>query len=106
MGKPLFGFLKLLGDAVRDLSPIILVIAFFQTIVLQQPFPDLVNVLIGLICVVIGLALFVQGLEVDRLADRGLEVRATVLFDRHRAQYGSRIRLVGHTDPGLIGRRG
>jgi len=63
MGKPIFGFLKLLGDAVRDLAPIVLVIAFFQIIVLQQPFPDIGGVVTGLVCVILGLALFVQGLE-------------------------------------------
>ncbi|NQU62271.1 MAG: DUF1538 domain-containing protein [Rhodospirillales bacterium] len=63
MGKPIFSFLRLLGEAFRDLAPIILVIAFFQIIVLQQPFPDIGNVVVGLICVVLGLALFVQGLE-------------------------------------------
>ena len=50
-------------DSMRDLAPIILVIAFFQIIVLQQPFPNLWNVVVGLVCVVIGLALFIQGLE-------------------------------------------
>ncbi len=50
-------------DSTRDLAPIILVIAFFQIIVLQQPFPNLWNVVVGLVCVVIGLALFIQGLE-------------------------------------------
>ena len=50
-------------NAMRDLAPIIGVIAFFQFAVLQQPFPDLVGVLGGLACVVAGLALFVQGLE-------------------------------------------
>ncbi len=49
--------------ALRDLLPIIAVIAFFQIVVLQQPFPDIANVLVGLACVVVGLALFVQGLE-------------------------------------------
>jgi len=63
MNKSIAGFLKILGSAVRDLAPIILVIAFFQTIVLQQPFPDISNVLVGLVCVAFGLALFVQGLE-------------------------------------------
>jgi len=63
MGKPLVGFLKLLLSAGRDLAPIVLVIAFFQIIVLQQPFPNLAEVLIGVICVVVGLALFIQGLE-------------------------------------------
>ncbi len=49
--------------ALRDLAPIIAVIAFFQIIVLQQPFPNLADVLVGLICVVAGLTLFIQGLE-------------------------------------------
>ena len=48
---------------LRDLAPIVLVIAFFQIVVLQQPFPNLGNVIIGLLCVCVGLALFVQGLE-------------------------------------------
>ena len=38
-------------------------IAFFQFVVLQQPFPNLEHILPGLILVVLGLALFVQGLE-------------------------------------------
>ena len=50
-------------DALRDLAPIFAVIAFFQIIVLRQPFPDLLNVAFGLLAVVIGLALFIQGLE-------------------------------------------
>ena len=49
--------------SLRDLAPIIIVIAFFQIAVLQQPFPDLVDVIVGLVFVVVGLALFVEGLE-------------------------------------------
>ena len=49
--------------ALRDLAPIVAVIAFFQIIVLRQPFPNLAEVLVGLACVVVGLALFIQGLE-------------------------------------------
>ena len=52
-----------LGNALRDLAPIIGVIVFFQVVVLQQPFPDLGRVLVGLVCVVAGLVMFVQGLE-------------------------------------------
>jgi hypothetical protein len=63
MSKPIYGFLRLLRDAVRDLAPIILVIAFFQIIVLQQPFPEIGNVVVGVVCVIVGLALFVQGLK-------------------------------------------
>ena len=50
-------------DAVRDLAPIVIVIAFFQVLVLQQPFPNLGETLTGLVCVVLGLALFIHGLE-------------------------------------------
>ncbi len=56
-------FLRLFRDALRDLLPIILVIAFFQVAVLQQPFPDLGKTFVGLVFVVTGLAFFVQGLE-------------------------------------------
>ena len=49
--------------ALRDLAPIVAVIAFFQVVVVQQPFPNLGNVLVGLVCVVAGLTLFIQGLE-------------------------------------------
>lgn len=63
--------LKLIGKiAIKlkvsflDLLPIILVVSFFQIVVLQQPFPNLDDVLIGLILVAIGLMLFVEGLEV------------------------------------------
>ncbi len=39
------------------------VIAFFQIVVLQQPFPNLADVAVGLVCVIAGLTLFIQGLE-------------------------------------------
>ena len=50
-------------SALRDLGPIIAVIAFFQVAVLQQPFPELGKVVIGFACVLLGLVLFIQGLE-------------------------------------------
>lgn len=56
-------FLRLLVGSLRDLLPIILTVAFFQIVVLQQPFPDLEEVLVGLVFVVVGLTLFIQGLE-------------------------------------------
>jgi hypothetical protein len=55
--------LKKLKDAFTDLLPIIFVIAFFQIIVLRQPLPHIKEVLFGTFLVVIGLGLFVQGLE-------------------------------------------
>jgi len=56
-------FLKRLWISLKDLLPIILVIAFFQAVILRQPLPDLADVLVGVLFVVFGLMLFVQGLE-------------------------------------------
>ena len=50
-------------DSLRDLLPIILVIGFFQLAVLQQPIPNFGEIAIGIAFVVIGLTLFVQGLN-------------------------------------------
>ncbi|MDH3912491.1 MAG: DUF1538 domain-containing protein [Rhodospirillales bacterium] len=54
---------RLILGTLRDLAPIILVIAFFQIAVLQQPVPNLDRILGGLALVMVGLALFIQGLE-------------------------------------------
>jgi len=43
--------------------PVILVIGFFQVAVLRQPLPDFGDVVLGSILVVVGLMLFVEGLE-------------------------------------------
>ena len=52
-----------LAYSLRDLTPIVLVVAAFQLLVLRQPLPDLAGVLGGLLLVVVGLALFTKGLE-------------------------------------------
>ena len=49
--------------SLRDLAPIVLVIAFFQIAVLQQPVPDFLGLVTGLLCVVAGLTFFIYGLE-------------------------------------------
>jgi len=51
-------------EALRDLSPIVLVITFFQIFVLKQPIPNLGGMAAGLLFVLLGLALFVRGLEI------------------------------------------
>ncbi len=63
MQTGLLRFLRLVADSARDLAPIVIVIAFFQLVVLRQPIPDLAEILIGLLFVLIGLTLFIQGLE-------------------------------------------
>jgi hypothetical protein len=52
-----------LRDSGKDLLPIILVIGFFQLVVLQKPIPNLFEITFGIILVVVGLSLFVQGLQ-------------------------------------------
>ena len=75
--------LQRIVDSLRDLAPIVIVIAFFQIVVLQQPFPNLGNVVIGLVCVVVGLALFIEGLEsglfpIGELLARGLAAKGSL----------------------------
>ena len=49
--------------AAMDLLPIIIVIAFFQLLIIRQPLPQFQEILIGSVMVVIGLSMFIQGLE-------------------------------------------
>lgn len=56
-------FWQTLRGSLRDLLPIFLVISFFQLGVLRQPIPNLGELLSGAVFVVIGLTLFIRGLE-------------------------------------------
>ncbi|MGR4990619.1 DUF1538 family protein [Vibrio rotiferianus] len=50
-------------SSARDLLPIVVVITFFQLVVLQEPLPNVVPILFGLLLVVLGLTFFIFGLE-------------------------------------------
>lgn len=54
---------KPLYDSGLALLPIVLVIGFFQLVVLRQPIPNLGQMLTGALLVLLGLALFIRGLE-------------------------------------------
>ena len=56
-------FLDSVLSSVRDLLPIVLVVAFFQAVVIQQPVPEIGRILSGSLLVILGLAFFVRGLE-------------------------------------------
>ena len=56
-------FFKSLRQSFQDLLPIILVIGFFQLVVLRQPVPQFGEILAGGLMVLAGLSLFVQGLQ-------------------------------------------
>ena len=53
----------LLGSTARDLAPILLIVAFFQLVVIRQPVDDLAGLLIGFLFVLFGLAIFIRGLN-------------------------------------------
>jgi hypothetical protein len=55
--------LKKLRSSLTDVIPIVLVVAFFQLVVIKQPFPELGQVILGSLFVVLGLMLFIEGLE-------------------------------------------
>ncbi|GJL78200.1 MAG: membrane protein [Nitrospinaceae bacterium] len=55
-------FHKLLSVCL-DILPLLAVIFFFQTFVIQKPFPHLEQTLLGIVFVVMGLFLFILGLE-------------------------------------------
>ncbi|TLP40984.1 DUF1538 family protein [Arcobacter arenosus] len=57
-------FLKLLKESFRDLLPIIIVILFFQLAIIQAVPEGWVSTAIGLGIVGVGLAIFLQGLEI------------------------------------------
>ena len=61
--KSLQAILTSLLESLRDLLPIILVIGFFQLAVLQEPIPNFGEITLGIVFIVIGLTLFVQGLN-------------------------------------------
>jgi len=63
MRQSLLAFLKTMAGSARDLFPIVLVIGFFELVVLQRSLPHLGEMLAGMLLVLLGLTLFIQGLE-------------------------------------------
>ena len=63
MTQTLKKLLRSMLGSMRDLLPIVLVIAFFQFVVLQQPLPNVGQILLGVLFVVLGLTFFIHGLE-------------------------------------------
>ena len=59
----LYEFSKILLATCRDVMPIIILIVGFQLLVLRQPIPNMGRLIVGGVYVVIGLALFLAGLE-------------------------------------------
>ncbi|AFT67832.1 MAG: hypothetical protein ACJA2Y_000039 [Cycloclasticus pugetii] len=56
-------FINQLFGSFMDLLPIFSVVLFFQLFILRQPIPNIADIAIGTAFVVLGLTLFIQGLE-------------------------------------------
>ena len=56
-------FLKQLFSSFLDLLPILAVVLVFQIFIIRQPIPDVGSLIVGTVFVILGLTLFVQGLE-------------------------------------------
>ena len=63
MRKTLYQFSNNLIGSAKDLAPIVLVISFFQIVVLQQAIPNLEGIIVGSGFILIGLTLFIHGLK-------------------------------------------
>lgn len=65
MTSRLLLLLRLILGNARDMLPVILVVAFFQYVIVGLPLPNLASTLAGAIMVLVGLTLFVQGLSMS-----------------------------------------
>lgn len=63
MKKTFKVFIHNLLNSAKDLTPIVLVIGFFQGVVLQQSIPNFTDIVIGAGFILLGLTLFVYGLN-------------------------------------------
>ncbi|MCU0734821.1 MAG: DUF1538 domain-containing protein [Methylotetracoccus sp.] len=63
MGDILFDFARTLLETLRDVLPIALALFGFQFWILRRPIPHLGRTVLGFVYVLLGLALFLEGLE-------------------------------------------
>ncbi|EHK9048164.1 DUF1538 domain-containing protein [Vibrio vulnificus] len=59
----IIALLKAFAASARDLLPIVVVIVFFQIVVLKEPLPNILSIGFGLVLVILGLIFFIFGLE-------------------------------------------
>jgi hypothetical protein len=65
MPEQFMQFLRSIVQTGRDLAPVVLVVGFFQVFVLQEPVPDLLGKVTGVVLVLVGLSLFLVGLSLS-----------------------------------------
>ena len=55
-------FMEFFG-VIKDVAPILLVIAFFQYLIIKKPIPHIRKVIVGVVLLIVGLDAFIVGLE-------------------------------------------
>jgi len=55
--------LSTVGNTITDIMPILITLAFFQTVAIRKKIPNLKRLSLGFLLVIIGLSLFILGLE-------------------------------------------
>ncbi|MCH9698761.1 MAG: DUF1538 domain-containing protein [Gammaproteobacteria bacterium] len=58
-----FEFFAVLFNSIKDIAPIMVILIGFQVLVLRKPIANLQRLVIGFLAVLLGLTLFIQGLE-------------------------------------------
>ena len=58
-------FINQLINSFFDLSPILAVVVIFQVLIIRQSIPDVGHFVVGIVFVLVGLSLFIQGLELS-----------------------------------------
>ncbi len=56
-------FIKQIFSSFIDLAPILVVVLVFQILIIRQPIPNILDLVTGTVFVILGLTLFVQGLD-------------------------------------------
>ncbi len=59
----LLNFLSVLKDTIKDVTPVVLLVLFYQLVILRKPLPNPKKIFFGIILVILGLTMFLIGLE-------------------------------------------
>ncbi|MEJ2500883.1 MAG: DUF1538 domain-containing protein [Campylobacterales bacterium] len=63
LGQQLMGLLLELFGVIKDVTPILIVIFFFQYAIIKKQVPNLPKIIFGIVLVILGLYAFIVGLE-------------------------------------------
>lgn len=63
MVRVLWSITASFAGSLRDLFPIVVVVGFFQALVVRQPIPEVGTILVGGLMIIVGLTLFIRGLD-------------------------------------------